>query len=304
MSKANWSLVILLSFLWAAAFLVVDWLLPHLPPITLVALRVTLASVVLALALRLMRIALPRSRAQHRGLALLGLINAALPFAFLTIAQAEISGPMTAILNATLPITTLIALKLVLGQPMGPYRIAGVLAGVMGVAVMLNGAGQGTILAILLCLCASSCYALGQLWGLRLAGRGLHPMQAAFGQIFWAALWLWPAALLLEQPWRLPLPPPEVWAVLLGLAALSTALGYLIFFRVLASAGALASSLVTLIVPVITVLMSAALTHRLPGPRNLAGMALILCGLGLIELARRRDLQRLRAAPKVQGAAA
>lgn len=288
MSRANWGLLGILSLLWGGAFVVADYLLQHLPPVTLVWIRMCLAAPMIALIARLNGVALPKGR-QWRDLALLGMINAALPFTLLNIAQKEISGALVSILNATFPIAVLIALRLFLGQRLGIYRMMGVAVGVAGVSVMMMGAVGGTLTAILFCLGATASHALGQIWILRIGGTGLQPMQVAFGQMFWAALYLAPAAIVMDQPWSLPPPPLQVWLVVVGLAALSTALGYILFFRILASAGALASSLVTLLVPVATVLLSAAVYGRLPSVQHLGGMALILSGLGLIELARRRE---------------
>lgn len=288
MSRENWGLLVMLSLLWGGAFVVADYLLQHLPPVTLVWMRMCLAAPMIAVIARLSGVALPKGR-QWRDLAVLGLINAALPFALLNLAQKEISGALVSILNATFPIAVLIALRIFLGQKLGIYRMMGVAVGVAGVAVMMLGAVGGTFTAILFCIGATASHALGQIWILRIGGSGLQPMQVAFGQMFWAAFYLAPAALIFDQPWTITPPPPQVWLVMLGLAGFSTALGYILFFRILASAGALASSLVTLLVPVATVVMSAVIYARVPSGQHLAGMALILSGLGLIELARRRE---------------
>src|SRR5690606_20588859 len=125
-------------------------------------------------------------------------------------------------------------------------RVLGVLAGFAGVAVMMGGArGEGTLLAQAACLGAALCYALAGVWGRRFRGLGLAPLSAAFGQVCCAALVLTPLVMLVDQPWSLPAPGIEVLLALAGMAVLSTAFAYGLYFRLLDSAGAVNASLVT-----------------------------------------------------------
>jgi drug/metabolite transporter (DMT)-like permease len=91
-----------------------------------------------------------------------------------------------------------------------------------------------------------------------------------------------PAALIVDRPWTLALPGPATWGALLGLAALSTALAYVIYFRVLATAGATNLLLVTFLIPVSAIMLGASMLGERLGLRDFLGMALI--GIGLITI--------------------
>lgn len=290
MSASDWGRLLLLSCLWGGAFLFVERLVGELPVLTIVLVRVGGGALVLALLLALLGQRWPRGRAAWLALAGMGMLNNLIPFSLFALAQGGISAGLAAILNATTPIFTLLALRGFTGARLGLWRSAGVLAGFAGVAVMLGGSGAvGTRLAIAACLAAALSYGLAAVWGLRLRGLGIRPLQAAFGQVSCSALLILPLALLIDRPWTLAMPTAGAWLAMAGIATLSTGLAYLLYFRLMASAGAVATSLVTLLIPVSTLAIGAALTGARPEPQHLAGMALIGAGLWLIELGRRRS---------------
>lgn len=290
MSRSDWARLILLSCLWGGSFLFVERLVAELPPLTIVLGRVALGALVLAAVLAGSGLGWPRGRAAWGTLAVMGVLNNLIPFTLFAIAQGGISAGLAAILNATTPLFTLLALRAFAGAPLGALRLAGVAAGFGGVALMMGAdATAGTRLAIACCLGAAMSYGVSAVWAQRFRTLGVQPLQAAFGQITASALMLLPLALLIDRPWTLALPSPGAWGALAGVAVLSTALAYLIYFRIAASAGAVALSLVTFLIPISALAMSAALTGTLPQPHHLMGMALIAAGLGLIELARRRN---------------
>lgn len=291
MTRSDWGQLYVLSLLWAGTFLFVERIVGELPPVTIVLIRVAGGALILALALPLLRVPYPKGRSQWFTLAVMGLLNNMVPFTLFVIAQGEISAGMTAILNATTPIFTLISLRVFVGERLGGLRIFGVLAGICGVAVMMGGGAGGAYLAMLACLGAAACYGLSAVWGLRLRAEGILPQQAAFGQLLCSSLLLLPVSLVFERPWELALPSTGALIALAGLACFSTAFAYLLFFRIMASAGALALSLVTLLIPVNTLAISAALGGMLPSLVQVLGMALIGLGLLLIEMARRRAVR-------------
>jgi drug/metabolite transporter (DMT)-like permease len=86
-----------------------------------------------------------------------------------------------------------------------------------------------------------------------------------------------------DRPWTLAAPSPRVWAALLGLALISTALGYVVYFRILATAGATNLLLVTLLMPAIALVLGRAALGERSAPRHLAGMGLIAAGLAVID---------------------
>ena len=126
---------------------------------------------------------------------------------------------------------------------------------------------------------AALCYGLAAVWGRRFRRLGVTPTATAFGQVAAAALVLTPLWLAVDRPWSLPPPGMGPLAAVFGIATLSTALAYLIYFRLLARAGATRLSLVTFLIPVSAVAMGVAFLGEEVLPRHLAGLALILAGL-------------------------
>lgn len=282
MGRRDWGLLVLLSLLWGGSFLFVEIALRGVPALMVVWCRVAGGAVLLALWLRLRGVALPSGWPVWRALAVMGVLNNAVPFTCFAVAQGAIAGGLAAILNAMTPILTVLALAVFAGERPGAGRVIGVLAGFAGVAVMMEGGVTGGALwAKVLCLVAAGSYALGVVWGRQFRGMGLVPGAVAFGQCACAAVMILPLV-----PFGAvaagSVPGVEVWLALAGLAALSTALAYGIFFRLLAEAGAVNVQLVTLLIPVSAVAMGAVFLGERLEARHLAGAALI--GLGLVAL--------------------
>jgi drug/metabolite transporter (DMT)-like permease len=151
--------------------------------------------------------------------------------------------------------------------------------GLCGVAVMAGGAAGGEALAILGCLAAAFSYGLAGVWGRRFKALGVPPLATAFGQLAGSTLVILPFWLFLDRPWFMGWPGLPPVAAVLAIAGLSTALAYLIFFRLLASAGATNLSLVTFLIPVSAVAMGVLFLGETVLPRHLAGFCLIVAGL-------------------------
>ncbi|MEO0761269.1 MAG: DMT family transporter [Pseudomonadota bacterium] len=166
-------------------------------------------------------------------------------------------------------------------------RGLGVVLGLAGVVVLVGPgalAGLGTaVLAQVAVLGATLSYGLASLWGRRFRRLGIDPVEAATGQLAASTAILTLPALVLTAPWALPAPGVTVWAAMLGLGTLSTALAYVLFFRVLQRAGAGNVMLVTLMVPPSAILLGWLVLDERLGPEHLAGMALIAAGLVVID---------------------
>jgi drug/metabolite transporter (DMT)-like permease len=135
--------------------------------------------------------------------------------------------------------------------------------------------------AQLACLVAAVSYAVAGIWGRRLAR--LPAVTVAAGQLIAASVVLAPLAMLVDRPWRLAMPSPAALAALLALAVLSTALAYVIYFRILARAGATNLLLVTFLIPVSAILLGTAVLGERLAPHHFAGMAIIAVGLAAID---------------------
>ena len=108
-------------------------------------------------------------------------------------------------------------------------------------------------------------------------------MVTATGQVTTSTIMLFPVMLIVDQPWTLTLPGPDTIGALVGLAVLSTALAYVLYFRLLASAGATNLLLVTFLLPVSAILLGIGVLGEVLETKNMAGMALVGLGLAAID---------------------
>ncbi|MSU91140.1 EamA family transporter [Rhodobacteraceae bacterium 2CG4] len=295
MGGAEWAMLLALSLLWGGSFFFVGVAVTALPVASIVALRVGLAAAVLWLVLAATGRRLPRERRVIAALAVMGVLNNVIPFGLIVWGQTSIGAGLASILNATTPLFGVVVAGLFLAdERMSARRLAGVALGFAGVVVMigpeaLSGLGRAGW-AQLAILGAALSYACAGTFGRRFAGWGVDPVVVATGQVTVSALMLAPAALLLDRPWTLPAPGAGVLAAVLALAVLSTALAYVLYFRVLARAGATNILLVTFLVPVSAILLGVAFLGEALAPAHVAGMVLIGAGLAAIDgrLLRRR----------------
>lgn len=300
MGAGQWATLATLSLLWGGTFFFVEVALENVPPLTLVLARVALAAVALHAYIVATGRRLPRSPRLWGGFAVMGLFNNLVPFSLIFWGQTEISGSLASILNATTPIwTVLVAHWLTTDEKLTGLRALGVALGFVGVAVMigieaLSGLG-GALLAQLAVVAASLSYACAGIYGRRFSG--LRPSQVAAGQLTMAGLMMLPVALLVDRPWMLPLPSAPAVGAVLGLALASTAIAYILYFRLLASSGAVNLLLVTFLIPVSATALGMGLLGERLQARHLIGMALIAAGLAAIDgrpVARiRRRFERL-----------
>ncbi|WP_417600274.1 DMT family transporter [Pararhodobacter oceanensis] len=284
MSIGDWLRLALLSLLWGGSFFFVEVAVPHLPAFTIVFIRVGLGAAVLAAMLLALRIPFPRGAQVWAALAVMGFLNNAVPFTLFVLAQGQISSGLASILNATTPLWSVVVAHLALSdERMTPAKALGVVIGFAGVAVMMGAAlGEGTIWAQAACIGAAFSYAVSSVWGRRFRRMGLAPLSTSFGQVAMSSLMMLPLVVVIDRPWALPMPGLEVILALIGLAVLSTALAYWLYFGLISSAGAVNASLVTFLIPVSAIALGVLVLGEVLLPRHLAGMALI--GLGLAAL--------------------
>lgn len=283
MSAKNWVLLAILSILWGGSFLFVELALQGLPVLTIVWARVSLAAALLALWLVATGGGFPPRRA-WAALAVMGCLNNVVPFTALVLAQGQITGGLASILNATTPLWTVIVAHLFTAdEKLSRAKVLGLVLGFAGVVVIAGeGGGEGgggSLWAIAACLCAALSYGLSGVWGRRFKPMGLRPPHVAVGMLTSASLLLLPLWLALDRPWTMPLPAPIPIAAVVALATLSTALAYLLYFRLLASAGAVMLSLVTFLIPASAIALGVLVLDEPLHPRHMAGLVLILMGL-------------------------
>ena len=288
MGRLDWCLLLALSLLWGGSFLFVGIAVKDLPPFTIVLLRVAIAALALNLTLRLIGIALPRDGSSWRAFLGMGLLNNAIPFSLIAWGQTHITSGLAAILNATTPLfTVLVAHCLTADDRLTRSRVLGLLIGFAGIVLLigpeaLRGLG-GDVLAQCAVLGAAGSYACAGVFGRRFKRMGIPPLATAAGQVTASTLLLLPLVLVVDRPWTLALPDAQVWAALIGLALLSTALAYVLYFRILAAAGAVNLLLVTFLIPPSAILLGTAVLKESLQATDLLGMALIGGGLAAID---------------------
>ncbi len=288
MAASEWAMLVGLSVLWGGSFFFTGVALTALPPVTLVVLRVGIAALILNLALPLAGIPRPRGRTVWGAFVVMGVLNNVVPFCLIVWGQTRIASGLAAILNATTPLfTVVVAHWLTSDERMTGSRLAGVLVGFTGVAVMIGmpaSAGPGADgPAQLAVLGAALSYALAGVFGRRFARLSVPPLATAAGQVTASTFLLLPVALVVDRPWSLPVPDAPVWGAVAGIATLSTALAYLLYFRLLARAGATNLLLVTFLIPVSAILLGALVLGEHLDLRHYGGMALIGFGLAAID---------------------
>jgi len=284
MGPVEWGLLLLLALLWGGSFFFSKIAVGELLPFTIVLCRVSLAALALNAALVLSRRRMPVDPRLWRAFFIMGLLNNVIPFSLIFWGQTQIASGLAAILNATTPLfTVLIAHVTTKDEKLTASRLFGVLTGVVGVAVMIGpGAfAGGSTLAKIAVLGAALSYAFAGIWGRQF--RGLPPVITANGQLTASTLVIAPVALLIDQPWSLSFPSPRVVLALIALALLSTAAGYIVYFAVLARAGATNVLLVTLLIPPSALLLGALFLAEPVEPRDLVGLAFIASGLAAID---------------------
>ncbi|PDT31053.1 EamA family transporter [Rhizobium sp. L9] len=285
MSAWIWSLLLLLGLIWGGSFFFARIAVQHIPPLTLVFLRLLLAGLALHVYIAGRFDIYSTLKARWREFLILGLINNALPHALIFFGQTRIGAGLAAILNATTPIwTVLIANYLTSDEKLSSAKIAGCLVGLAGTIVLvspgLSASGQAPLWALLLPVLAAISYGFAATYGKRF--KDVPAPVTAAGQLTASSLITLPLSLLADRPWTLSLPPLDILLAVLALALVSTAFAYILYFRIMAAAGATNASLVTLLVPPSAILLGVLFLGERLAVGEFAGMALI--GFGLVIL--------------------
>lgn len=286
--RTSWGLIAILSVLWGGAFFLIELGLRSYPPMTLVFARLALAVPLLWLALRLSGGRLPRDAHSWTMLTVVGALNCALPFALFFWGQQHLDSGYAAILNATTPLWGVVVAHLMThDERLTPARIFGVLVGLGGIIVMVGedalGGLSDNLLAQLACLVSTLFYSFAAIYGRRLSQSAMPPLTIATGQTLTAAILMLPIMLVVDQPWTLPTPRLDATLAALTLAIVSTAVAYVLYFRLIDRAGASNAQLVAFIMPVLAVILGVAFLNEVLAARQIMGAALIAIGLAILD---------------------
>ncbi len=286
MSLRNWTLLVVLGLVWGGAFLFAKVAVAEIPPFVLVFLRVSIACGTLLAALWHQGLLTRLTSQLILPFLIMGLLNNAIPFSLLFLGQTAIGAGLASILNATTPIFTVaVASVLVKQETLQGNRVAGVVLGVIGVAVMLSsslsGLASDPVWAQVCCLGAAVSYALAATYAKRF--KSLPPQVSSTGQLMGSSLLMCPVALATGAGWSPADVSVTTWTNVLALGVLATAVAYLIYFRLLADAGATNASLVTLLVPASALFFGWLLLGESLSPAQLAGFGILLIGLIVLD---------------------
>ena len=285
MGATEWALLVALSVLWGGSFFFVEVLLDAAEPMSVVLMRVAPAAVALTAFVYATGHRLPKDFTTWRAFVVMGALNNVIPFTLIAWGQVHIDSGLAAIINATTPLfAVVLAHFLTADERMTANRGIGVLVGLLGVVVLVGREallGLGLqVFAQLAVLAAALSYAMAGLYGRRIAT--LPVATAAAGMLIASTAIATPVALILGAP-LIADPTLRTMGAVLGLSLASTACAYLIYFRVLATAGATNLLLVTFLIPPSAVALGVFLLGEQPTLNALAGMSLIFLGLVVID---------------------
>jgi drug/metabolite transporter (DMT)-like permease len=284
-------MLLTVALLWGASFLFIKVAVRELAPATLIMGRIGIGALTLALVVPILvggRATVTAIRANLGWLVVVGLVNVAMPFWLLSWGETRIDSGLASIIQGAVPIfNAVIAFGFFREARVSGLRLLGVAIGFVGVALLVGAQPQGKVLGALAVVGMALCYATGQL----IAARHLSsvpPPVVALGTISIAALATVPAGIA-QAPDHVP--SWKTIGAVLALAIPLTALAFLLFYAIIAGAGAAYASLVTYLVPPIALAYGAIFLDERFGAAALGGLALILGGVALgsgTRLARRR----------------
>lgn len=286
MNVSVWLLLIVLSLLWGGSFFFAEIALIELPPFTVVLGRVGIAALVLNILVVATGHCMPTGLRLWGAFLVMGTLNNLIPFSLIIWGQTEITSGLASILNATTPLfAVIVAHVLTHDEKLTANRIGGIVSGFLGVILMIGPAalkGLGAeALAQLAVLTAALTYSFASIFGRRF--KGLPPTVIASGQVTCSTVLMIPLVLIIDRPWTLPAPGLATWSALIGIAVFSTALAYILYFKILALAGATNLMLVTFLIPISALLLGFLFLGETVDAGQVIGMTLIGAGLALID---------------------
>jgi len=288
MGLAEWSMLLLLSVLWGGSYFFVEIALLEWSPLLIVVVRVVIAATVIWAIVLAAGLPVPRSRAAWIAFFWMGLLNNIFPFLLIVWGQKEIESGLAAILTAAAPIFSVIVAGVWLrDEPVTRSKLLGALLGLIGVVVLIGPSAlaglDANLLAQLAVLGGALSYAFAGAYARRFSRMNIDPIVAAAGQLLMSSLIMILLALMFEAPKQLIESSAKVWMAVGLMAVFSTALAYILYFRLLASAGATNAILVTLLIPVTAILLGALFLEERLQWLHFLGMAVIGLGLSVID---------------------
>ena len=286
MTPVAWVMLLALSLCWGGAFFFTGVAVRELPTFTIVIGRIGLAALALWGVALASGVAIPRDRRFWGPIFVMGAFTSVVPFLLIAWGQSHIPSGLASIFIASTPLFAVVGAHfLTVDERMTPARVAGVAIGFAGVVVLIGPGLLGSVgthvLAQFALLGGALCYALSGIYGRRFSRDGYTTLVTATAQLSASTVLLLPVALWVDRPWLLPMPGVGAVLAVLGVALLSTAFAALLYYRILAVAGATNLLLVNFLVPVSAILLGVAFLEETLRIEQIVGMALIFAGLAL-----------------------
>ncbi len=297
LSNSDWLLLILLSLIWGSSFLFIRVAVLEIPPLTLVLARVSIAAAALSMILVFRTSSFQHNANLWMSFAIMGLLNNVIPFTFIFYGQLEIGAGLAATINVMTPIWTIIIAHLASRDERFSFnKVLGILLGFIGVAILIGvdflSGLNSSAWAQMLILGATISYGFAGVFGRRFAST--PPMQTARGQLTMSSIIMLPLVLYIDTPWNLSLPSSRaLWSVFI-LATICTGFAYIIYFRILRSAGAVNLALVTFLIPPSAVILGMVFLQEQIQIHQILGLLVILAGLAVIDGRLLKQLNPLR----------
>jgi drug/metabolite transporter (DMT)-like permease len=286
LNSRAWLEMLLLGAIWGGVFLAIALALKEIPVFSLVTMRVAFAAAVLWVYVLIRKQQIPRGWKIWSALIVMGILNNAVPFTLLNFGQTQIESGLTSILNAgTVVFATLISAMFLKDERLTPRKLVGVALGMSGVITVIGFQSLQTFdlrsLGQIACIGATIFYALAGVWA-RKHLKGISPAVSSAGMLTGSTLVMAPITIWLDG-WPTWAYTSQTWLSLIYIVIIATVVAYLLYFRVLNSAGASNTLLVTLVVPPIAVSLGAlVLAEQLP-LRSYLGFTLIALALAVID---------------------
>lgn len=291
MGAFEWAMLITLSVLWGGSFFFIGVAVSDLPPLTIVTLRVGIAAVALWSFALIMGHRPPTFKKESAKIWAaflgMGLLNNVIPFALIVWGQTQIASGLASILNAATPLFTVVVAGVLLSDERAtPLKLVGVVIGFLGVVMMIGLPAQGeanNMVAQVAIIIAALSYAFAGVFGRRFKAMPVSPIVTAAGQVTASALVMAPIAYVVDGPLDISGPGLGTWSAIFGLAILSTAVAYVLYFKLLETAGATNLLLVTLLIPVSAILLGSVFLKETLEVVHFVGIAIIALGLSAID---------------------
>lgn len=282
-------LLLVLSSLWGASYTFIRLGVETIPPLTFIAARTLIAGVLLLLWMQGRRIPMPRDRAVWMRFGVQALLNSVVPFTLIAWVERSVGAGLATILNSTSPVMVFLGTALITRhEPVSVRKLVGVIAGLIGTCMVIGPSAMdglgGQLIPQMAIVAATACYAGAAIYGRSF--KGLNPAAPAAGSLMVGALVLTPASLMIDRPWEIH-PSARSLTALFALAVFSTALAFVIYFRLIQVLGAIGTTAQAYLRVPIGVGISVVFLGESLAPSAWLGLGCVVAGVAAMSIPAR-----------------